>query len=149
MELQVSVHFIKNSDELILIGLVNTTMLPQSQTLTGQNSVYVKESQTTGMEWMATHALQIVICKIFSDQDRKTNLHLIINYNIVLVFVIGRINNKSFNNFNINIFIVLDILTCSFDLYVKKRQLNKFNETEIPKIYDSIKSRNNGEDIVS
>jgi len=34
-------------------------------------------------------------------------------------------------------------------MYVKKRQLNKFNETEIPAFYKEIKKRNKGEDIVS
>jgi hypothetical protein len=34
-------------------------------------------------------------------------------------------------------------------MYVKKRQLTKFNEEEIPKFYDTIKKRNKGEDIVS
>lgn len=43
----------------------------------------------------------------------------------------------------------MEILTTSFDLYVKKRQLNKFNETEIPKFYDDIKSRNKDKPIVT
>jgi STE24 endopeptidase len=36
----------------------------------------------------------------------------------------------------LQILIVLEILTTSFDMYVKKRQLNKFNETEIPAFYN-------------
>jgi len=42
----------------------------------------------------------------------------------------------------LHIVIVLEILTSSFDMYVKKRQLNKFNETKIPDFYEDIKSRN-------
>ena len=34
-------------------------------------------------------------------------------------------------------------------MYVKKRQLNKFNETKIPDFYEDIKSRNDNKDIVS
>ena len=57
------------------------------------------------MEWLATHALQIVI--------------------------------------------FLEILTSLFDLYVKWRQLKKFNETEIPEYYKNLKSRNGGEDVLT
>jgi hypothetical protein len=35
----------------------------------------------------------------------------------------------------LHIVIGLEILTTSFDLYVKKRQLNKFNEETIPAFY--------------
>ncbi len=49
----------------------------------------------------------------------------------------------------LQILIILEILTKSFDMYVKKRQLNKFNEIEIPSFYNEIKRRNNGKDIIS
>ena len=49
----------------------------------------------------------------------------------------------------LQIVIFLEILTSSFDIYVKKRQLDKFNEEEIPKFYEEIKSRNKGNEIVS
>ena len=49
----------------------------------------------------------------------------------------------------LQIVIFLEILTSSFDIYVKKRQLDKFNEEEIPKLYEEIKSRNKGNEIVS
>jgi len=69
----------------------NVTLL-NTLSLKSENLVYQQESVTYGMEWLAAHALQILI--------------------------------------------FLEILTTSFDMYVKKRQLNKFNETDIPAFYN-------------
>jgi hypothetical protein len=74
------------------IHISQNVTFPSTLSLKSENLVYQQESFTYGMEWMAAHALQILI--------------------------------------------VLEILTTSFDMYVKKRQLNKFNETEIPAFYN-------------
>jgi hypothetical protein len=67
--------------------------------------VYQQEKATYEMEWMATHALHIMIG--------------------------------------------LEILTSSFDIYVKNRQLNKLNEVEMPSFYEDLKRRNNYKEIIS
>jgi hypothetical protein len=74
------------------IHISQNVTLPNTLSLKSENLVYQQESVINGMEWMAAHALQILI--------------------------------------------VLEILTTSFDMYVKKRQLNKFNETDIPAFYN-------------
>jgi hypothetical protein len=71
----------------------------QTQPLKISSSLYENGISTSGSEWMAAHALQIII--------------------------------------------FTQILTSTFDIYVKMRQLKRFDEKKIPDLYKEIKCCSN------